>query len=88
MIRKKASVDQLKEGYDLIFQKLRKGLEKEGLKPIEVKKGDTFDVELHEAVTQFPAPSDDLKGKVIDELEKGYLLGEKVIRFAKVVVGS
>jgi molecular chaperone GrpE len=50
--------------------------------------GEVFDAEIHEAITQFPAPSEDLKGKVIDEVEKGYYLNDKVIRFAKVVVGS
>jgi molecular chaperone GrpE len=84
----KSQVSQLKEGYDLIFNKLRKALEKAGLQAIENTKGQAFDVELHEAVTQFPAPSDDLKGKVVDELEKGYRLDDKVIRFAKVVVGA
>ena len=84
----KADASQVKEGYDLIFQKFSKVLEKEGVTPIEVQKGDDFDVEKHEAVTQFPAPSEDLKGKVVDELEKGYQLGDKVIRFSKVVVGS
>ena len=75
------------EGFNLIYQKLYKTLEKNGLKPIE-SKGEAFDTDLHEAVTQFPAPSDDLKGKVIDEVEKGYTLNDKVIRFAKVVVGQ
>ena len=53
-----------------------------------ISKGETFDADLHESITQFPAPSEDLKGKVIDEVEKGYKLGDKVIRFAKVVVGN
>lgn len=75
------------EGFNLIHLKLVKTLEKNGLKPI-VSQGETFDTDLHEAVTQFPAPSEDLKGKVIDELEKGYTLNDKVIRFAKVVVGQ
>ena len=55
---------------------------------MEVKKGDTFNADNHEAITQIPAPSDDLKGKIIDIVEKGYLLGEKVIRFPKVVIGQ
>ena len=75
------------EGFNLIYQKLYKTLEKNGLKPIE-SKGEAFDTDLHEAVTQFPAPSEDMKGKVIDEVEKGYTLNDKVIRFAKVVVGQ
>jgi molecular chaperone GrpE len=51
-------------------------------------KGETFDAELHESIAQFPAPSEDLKGKVIDEIEKGYYLNDKVIRYAKVIVGA
>ena len=58
-----------------------------GLKPMEAL-GETFDPDLHEAITNVPAPTDDLKGKVIDEMEKGYYLGDKVARFAKVIVGS
>lgn len=80
-------VKAIKEGTELIINKFRKILTDKGLKPIETK-GETFDVDLHEAITQFPAPSEDLKGKIMDETEKGYYLGEKVIRFAKVVVGS
>jgi molecular chaperone GrpE len=77
----------LKEGIALIYNKLTKTLEGRGLKAM-VAKGEVFDAELHESITQFPAPSDDLKGKVMDEIEKGYFLNEKVIRYAKVVVGS
>ena len=80
-------VTALKEGVSLIFTKLVKTLEGKGLKPM-VSKGETFDADLHESVTQFPAPSEDLKGKVIEEIEKGYYLNDKVIRFAKVIVGS
>jgi molecular chaperone GrpE len=84
----KTTVEQLKQGNDLIYHKLKMIMEKEGLKAIEHTVGKPFDVEMHEAVTQFPAPSEDLKGKVVDELEKGYTLGDKVIRFSKVVVGQ
>lgn len=77
----------VKEGVELIYTKLFKTLESKGLKPM-VSKGEPFDADLHESVTQFPAPSDDLKGKVIEEIEKGYYLNDKVIRFAKVIVGS
>ena len=77
----------LKEGVALISSKFTKTLESRGLKPM-ISKGETFDADLHESITQFPAPSEDLKGKVIDEVEKGYFLNEKVIRYAKVVVGS
>lgn len=76
------------EGIDLIFNKLVKVLEQKGLKAMEVAKGDEFNPELHEAVTQFPAPEEALKGKVIDVVEKGYVLSDKVVRFAKVVTGA
>ena len=75
------------EGFDLINKKLMGILQKTGLKSMD-SIGKLFDVEIHEAITQFPAPSPDLKGKVIDEVEKGYFLSDKVIRFAKVVIGS
>ena len=75
------------EGMELIFKKLYGTLEKKGLKPMNAQ-GEVFDPEIHEAVTQFDAPTEDMKGKVIDELEKGYFLNDKVIRFAKVVVGK
>ncbi len=80
-------LDGLKEGFKLIYDKLYKTLEKKGLTPINAK-GEVFDTELHEAVTQFPAPTEEMKGKVIEEVEKGYLLGEKVVRFSKVVIGQ
>ena len=80
-------IEALKEGVDLIYTKLYKTLESKGLKPMQ-SKGEVFDAELHESIAQFPAPSDDLKGKVIDEIEKGYFLNEKVIRYAKVIVGA
>lgn len=86
-IEKTDDVDALKEGVSLIYNKLFKTLESKGLKPM-VSKGEPFNADLHESVTQFPAPSDDLRGKVIDEVEKGYYLNDKVIRFAKVIVGS
>ena len=86
-IDKTNDVAALKEGVSLIYTKLFKTLEGKGLKPM-TSKGESFNADLHESVTQFPAPSDDLKGKVIDEIEKGYYLNDKVIRFAKVIVGS
>jgi molecular chaperone GrpE len=76
-----------KEGMIIIHNKLLKSLESKGLKAM-VTVGEVFDVELHEAITQIPAPSEDMKGKVIDEVEKGYYLHDKVIRFAKVVTGA
>lgn len=86
-LEKTSDVAALKEGVSLIFHKLTKTLESKGLKPMQ-SKGEPFNADLHESVTQFPAPSEDLKGKVIDEVEKGYYLNDKVVRFAKVVVGS
>jgi len=80
-------VPSVKEGVELIYHKLVKELGNKGLKAMETK-GEVFDSELHEAITQIPAPSEDMKGKVVDELEKGYFLNDKVIRFAKVVVGA
>ncbi|MFK7749501.1 MAG: nucleotide exchange factor GrpE [Kordia sp.] len=81
-------VQDLKKGVELISNKLKETLKTKGLGEVTVKKGDTFDAEDHEAVTQIPAPSDDMKGKIIDVLEKGYTLGDKVIRYPKVVVGQ
>ena len=75
------------EGVQLIFNKLMAFLKTKGLERIEAK-GEVFDTELHEAVTLFPAPSEDLKGKVIDVAQTGYTLGGKVLRFAKVIVGA
>ena len=80
--------EELRKGVLLIYQKLIKTLEQKGLKKMEVKKGDTFDAEIHEAITQIPAPSKKLRGKVIEVTEKGYQLGEKIIRFPKVVIGQ
>jgi molecular chaperone GrpE len=77
----------VKEGMQLIYNKLYKMLEQKGLKPME-SVGKSFDPDLHESITQIPAPKEDLKGKVIDEVEKGYLLNDKVLRFAKVIIGS
>ncbi|WP_203256838.1 nucleotide exchange factor GrpE [Hyunsoonleella ulvae] len=80
--------EELRKGVLLIYQKLLSTLEKKGLSVAEVAKGDTFDAEVHTAITQIPAPSDDLKGKVVDVVEKGYKLGDTIIRFPKVVVGQ
>ena len=76
------------EGVKLISDKFAKTLEAEGLKLMETKEGTAFDPEFHEAVTQIPAPSKKLKGKIVDTIERGYFLGEKVIRHAKVVIGA
>jgi molecular chaperone GrpE len=77
----------LKECFNLIYNKLKSNLEAKGLTPMGVK-GEPFDTDKHEALTNIPASGDEEKGKVIDVIEKGYLLNDKVIRFAKVVVGS
>jgi molecular chaperone GrpE len=84
----KTKEEELKKGVLLISNKLKEALKAKGLGEVEVKAGDTFDAEDHEAVTQIPAPSDDMKGKIIDVLEKGYTLGDKIIRYPKVVVGQ
>jgi molecular chaperone GrpE len=76
------------EGFKLIHSKFKKVLEVYGVKVMDVKQGSDFNTDLHEAITQVPSPDPSLKGKVVDVVEKGYLLNEKVIRFAKVVVGS
>ena len=85
---KDQSMDALKEGFQLIFQKFYKTLEQYGLKAMGHKKGMEFDTEIHEAISHYPAPEKKLKGKVIEVVQKGYYLGEKVIRFAKVVTGA
>lgn len=77
----------VKEGVTLIQNKLKNALTKNGLKEME-SIGSAFDPDLQEAITNIPAPNDDMKGKVIDEMEKGYFLNDKVIRFAKVIVGA
>tara|TARA_R110002049_G_scaffold140720_10_gene301929 strand:+ start:5343 stop:5906 length:564 start_codon:yes stop_codon:yes gene_type:complete len=84
----KADFETLKEGVDLIYNKLISSLTSKGLQQMPSSVGEKFDSDVQEAITQIPAPSDDMKGKVIDEVEKGYLLKEKVIRYAKVVVGQ
>ncbi|MEN3324869.1 nucleotide exchange factor GrpE [Mariniflexile soesokkakense] len=80
--------EALRKGVLLIYNKLVSTLEQKGLKVVAVEKGDLFNADNHEAITQIPAPTDDLKGKIIDVIEKGYKLGEKVIRFPKVVIGQ
>lgn len=85
---KKAENGELLKGMELIYNKLFNTLTQKGLSVIEIKDGDVFDVELHEAITQIPAPSNDMKGKIIDVVETGYKLGEKIIRYPKVVVGQ
>ncbi len=76
------------EGLQLISNKFRKILEQNGVKPMELNAGSDFNPELHEAISQVPAPSEALKGKVVEVVEKGYLLNDKIIRHAKVVIGN
>ena len=80
--------EELRKGVLLIYNKLLSTLEQKGLSKIEIEKGDTFNADDHEAITQIPAPSEDLKGKIIEVIERGYKLGDKVIRFPKVVIGQ
>jgi molecular chaperone GrpE len=80
-------IEAIKEGEKLVFNKLRNTLQSKGLKAME-SVGQDFNPEFHEAITEIPAPNDSLKGKVLDEVEKGYYLNDKIIRFAKVVVGK
>ena len=80
-------LEQIKKGIELVFGKLRSTLQAKGLKAMESINTD-FDVEKHEAITEIPAPTEKLKDKVVDEVQKGYYLNDKIIRFAKVVVGK
>ncbi len=82
-----SDINPIKEGVELVHHKLRSLLNQKGLKAME-SIGQPFDADIHEAITTVPAPSPDLAGKIIDEVEKGYMLNDKVIRFAKVVVGA
>jgi len=86
-IEEDKEAEELRKGVHLIYQKLLTSLEKKGLEAIKVEKGAPFNADDHEAVTQIPAPTEELKGKIIDVIEKGYALGDKVIRFPKVVIG-
>lgn len=84
----KAEENELFKGVELIGNKFRETLKNKGLSEMEVGEGDVFDAEIHDAVTQIPAPSKKLKGKIIDVIEKGFKLGDKIIRHPKVVVGN
>jgi molecular chaperone GrpE len=86
-LQKSDDLHQIREGIQLVFSKLRNTLQAKGLK--EMKSiGEDFNPDLHEAITEIPVPDENMKGKVVDEVEKGYLLNEKIIRFSKVVVGK
>lgn len=82
-----ASTEQFSEGVTLVYHKLKSTLEKQGLKAME-STGEEFDPEFHEAITEIPAPTEEMKGKIIDTIETGYFLNDKIIRYAKVVVGK
>ncbi|WP_324212811.1 nucleotide exchange factor GrpE [Flavobacterium sp.] len=84
----KSEDEVLLKGVELIHEKLKSTLISKGLEQVEVKVGDDFNADFAEAITQIPAPSDDLKGKIVDVIEKGYKLGDKIIRFPKVVLGN
>ena len=76
------------DGVFLIFQKMKNILVQKGLKDMDVQIGAELNTDFHEAITNIPAPNEDLKGKIVDVIEKGYLLNEKVIRYAKVVIAN
>lgn len=78
----------LLKGVELIHEKLKSTLVSKGLEQVDIKTGDVFNADFAEAITQIPAPSDDLKGKIVDVIEKGYKLGDKIIRFPKVIIGQ
>lgn len=84
----KSQNDEATKGVELIYNKLTDTLKAKGLEIFNVKEGDVFDADLHEAITQIPSPSPDLKGKIIDVVERGYMLGDKIIRYPKVVTGK
>ena len=85
---KKVKDKNLLKGMELINTKLRSTLTQKGLTQMSVKQGDDFDAEIHEAITQIPAPSEELKGKIVEVVEQGYKLGDKIIRFPKVIIGQ
>jgi molecular chaperone GrpE len=84
----KAGDKEMFKGVELIHLKLKETLRSKGLEDVTVNVGDTFDAEVHDAITQIPAPDDKMKGKIIDVIEKGFKLGDRVIRHPKVVVGN
>lgn len=84
----KSEDELLAKGVELIHEKLKNALVSKGLELVEVNAGDAFNADFAEAITQIPAPSEDMKGKIVDVLEKGYKLGDKIIRFPKVVIGG
>jgi molecular chaperone GrpE len=86
-IEKSTDIESVKQGIQLIYNKFKDFLTQRGVKEIEAQNQD-FNVDIHEAITKIPAPEEDLKGKVVDVVQKGYYLNDKVIRYAKVVIGE
>lgn len=86
-LQSSTDLTQIKEGIQLVFQKLRNTMQAKGVKAMETV-GTEFNADIHEAITEIPAPTEEMKGKVIDQVEKGYYMNDKIIRFAKVVVGK
>jgi len=87
-IKKEGEDSDLFKGMELIQGKLQSTLEQKGLSKVVIKTGDTFDAEIHEAITQIPAPAEDMKGKIIDVIEQGFQLGTRIIRYPKVLIGQ
>ena len=84
----KSEDKEMFKGVELISNKFKETLKNKGLEQVEVGEGDVFDAEVHDAITQIPAPNDKMKGKIIDVVEKGFKLGDRIIRHPKVVVGN
>lgn len=84
----KSEDEVLLKGVELIYEKLKSTLVSKGLEQLDIRAGDVFNADFAEAITHIPAPTDDLKGKIVDVIEKGYKLGDKIIRFPKVVIGQ
>lgn len=84
----KTEDEAMLKGVELIYEKLKSTLISKGLEQLDIRAGDQFNPDFAEAITQIPAPSDDLKGKIVDVVEKGYKLGDRIIRFPKVVIGQ
>ncbi|SFU34113.1 molecular chaperone GrpE [Pustulibacterium marinum] len=84
----KSEDKEMLKGVELIHGKFKNTLQQKGLEQVEAAAGESFDADIHDAITQIPAPTEDLKGKIVDVIEKGYKLGDKIIRHPKVVVGQ
>ena len=84
----KAKDKNLLKGVELIHNKFKETLRSKGLEQMEIEEGEPFDADVHEAITQIPAPNEELKGKIVDVVEKGYKLGDRIIRYPKVVTGK